>query len=115
MSDISPNDNPMISGIQAIAVERQRQIVEEGWDLKHDLQHSPEHLELAATCYATPPEFRKCYDDGTPYLWPWERSWWKPSENRVRDLEKAGALLAAAIDLRKYELYHKGDSDGTEN
>ena len=91
-----------ISGIDAISNERNRQIIEEGWDLTHDLTHYPEHLELAAACYATPPEFRTCYSDGTPFIWPWDKSWWKPSENRTRDLEKAGALMAAAIDLRNH-------------
>ena len=49
------------------------------------------------------------YDDGNcvvplgeskvPALWPWDGEWWKPS-TRERDLEKAGALLSAAIDIR---------------
>jgi len=48
---------------------------------------------------------------GTGYF-PWDKSWWKPLdtnpnqmtvEDRIRHLEKAGALLAAEIDrlLRK--------------
>lgn len=98
-----PNVNDYaITGIEAISNERNRQITEEGWDLKHDLEHTPEHLELAAICYATPREVIQCHSDGTPYLWPWDKCWWKPSENRTRDLEKAGALIAAAIDLRNH-------------
>jgi hypothetical protein len=32
-------------------------------------------------------------------LWPWDPKWWKPTpEDRIRELEKAGALIAAAID-----------------
>jgi hypothetical protein len=30
--------------------------------------------------------------------WPWEQSTWKPSDDRVRQLVKAGALIAAEID-----------------
>ncbi len=32
--------------------------------------------------------------------WPWGKSWWKPSDDPIRDLEKAGALIAAEIDRR---------------
>ena len=31
-------------------------------------------------------------------LWPWSDKWWKPSDDPVRNLVKAGALLAAEID-----------------
>jgi hypothetical protein len=31
--------------------------------------------------------------------WPWDREWWKPTpNNRIRELAKAGALIAAEID-----------------
>lgn len=32
------------------------------------------------------------------YSWPWDEEWWKPSEDPVRNLVKAGALIAAEID-----------------
>lgn len=110
-----------MTGIERIAAERLRQIEKEGWTPEHDDEHDPEVLELAAACYAMPPEHRSSkivryspglytrYDDGNcvvplgeskvPALWPWDGEWWKPS-SRERDLEKAGALLAAALDLR---------------
>ena len=32
-------------------------------------------------------------------IWPWEETWWKPaSNNRIKDLVRAGALIAAEID-----------------
>lgn len=39
----------------------------------------------------------------TPRYWPWEPGWWKPGKgnsyaDRVRELVKAGALIAAEID-----------------
>lgn len=37
-------------------------------------------------------------DKGVPKDWPWDPKWWKPSENRIRDLVKAGALICAEID-----------------
>lgn len=30
--------------------------------------------------------------------WPWHSSWWKPSDDPIRNLVKAGALIAAEID-----------------
>ena len=32
-------------------------------------------------------------------IWPWNLIWWKPTPNdRIRELVKAGALIAAEID-----------------
>ncbi|MFV0348332.1 MAG: hypothetical protein ACK5JO_07070 [Halodesulfovibrio sp.] len=107
-----------MNGIELIAAERARQIEKEGWTPEHDDQHEPEELELAAACYAMPPKHRGlklvahhyAYDEyghaefvpavGVPTLWPWEGRWWKPGPTRDRDLAKAGALAAAALDLR---------------
>jgi len=48
--------------------------------------------------YATPPERRKMVGP-IPFNWPWEDRFWKPTPNdRVRELVKAGALIAAEID-----------------
>jgi hypothetical protein len=33
-----------------------------------------------------------------PPNWPWDAKWWKPSVDHVRNLVKAGALIAAEID-----------------
>lgn len=30
--------------------------------------------------------------------WPWSLNWWKPSSDPIKDLVKAGALIAAEID-----------------
>ena len=113
-----------MTGIERIAAERARQIEIEGWDADHDSMHDPDTLELAASCYAAPPSHRgsktiphhytwanggRHFDDDhlipigevdVPVLWPWDGCWWKPS-TRERDLEKAGALIAAALDLRQ--------------
>jgi len=39
------------------------------------------------------------------HRWPWDLGWWKPSpgtnEGRIRELQKAGALIAAEIDRLK--------------
>jgi hypothetical protein len=52
-------------------------------------------LAMAAACYATPPTHR---DQPMPMLWPWSGMDWRPSADRVRELAKAGALIAAEID-----------------
>jgi hypothetical protein len=84
----------MKTGIEIIAAERERQINEEGWTAMHDRQHCGEELATAAACYALPRYSRKWFN-----IWPWHPQWWKPTPNdRVRELSKAGALIAAEID-----------------
>lgn len=93
----------MISGIERIAKERNRQIFEEGWDGPHDDIHDDGALTKAATAYIIA---AACCRIGQldvlvgspPNPWPWDDEWWKPSENPIRNLEKAGALIAAEID-----------------
>lgn len=85
-----------MTGAELIAVERERQITTEGWTSTHDDMHTVGQLSLAAASYAIPPDHRN--PDDAPVLWPWDIEWWKPTENRVRELAKAGALIAAEID-----------------
>lgn len=92
------------TGADLIAEERLRQMTKEGWTAEHDDGHRPDEMALAAACYAIPDGYR--HETGplrrgnAPWLWPWETHWWKPSpRNRIRELAKAGALIAAEIDL----------------
>ena len=95
-----------MQGVALIAVERARQVNEEGWTAEHDSQHDDGELALAALCYAAPPDrWLRDVDvdrDGLPYppgFWPWDQDWWKPTpDDRVRELVKAGVLIAAEID-----------------
>lgn len=86
------------SGVELIAAERRRQIEKEGWTADHDEMHGGHQLALAAVCYALPPHARlfRAFSDA-PHLWPWEEEWWKPAD-RIKELAKAGALIAAEID-----------------
>jgi len=92
-------------GVRRIAAERQRQIEEEGWTAEHDDEHTLGEMADAAACYATIAA-DICNDIchglsptlGPPQQWPWNAGWWKPSADRIRNLEKAGALIAAEID-----------------
>lgn len=82
-------------GVMAIAAERHRQIAEEGYTAEHDAEHDPDDMIRAAIAYAL-------NDLATPdhvlSWWPWGDASFKGGPSRVRDLAKAGALLAAAID-----------------
>ncbi len=95
----------MKTGVELIADERKRQIEVEGWTAEHDAEHKDNELAWAAMCYADPEEhyhqenrFLK-FRQPRHGLWPkkWDIGWFKPKE-RIRDLVKAGALIAAEID-----------------
>lgn len=84
------------TGVELIADERQRQITAEGWTPEHDDEHNADDLAAAAACYASP-AWSKMRNNVPPPLWPWDEKWWKPGD-RIRELVKAGALIAAEID-----------------
>lgn len=93
-------------GVLAILAERQRQIAEEGWTADHDDDHDPGDLAAAASAYALNAAdqlnpYSQGDGDNRPWgescMWPWDGNWWKPSTPK-RDLEKAGALVAAEWD-----------------
>lgn len=96
----------MKTGIELIAEERQRQINDEGWTPEHDDQHVENELANAAATYAMDSDCREalmniydCKLTGIPPTWPWEDEWYKPTpDNRIKELVKAGALIAAEID-----------------
>lgn len=77
-----------MTGAERIAAERQRQIEVEGYDPLNELyDHDAIDLEDAALTYLV----------GDTDQWPWANAP-KFGPTRVRELEKAGALIAAAID-----------------
>lgn len=85
-----------MTGIELIAAERQRQITDEGWTAEHDDQWPYGTLAEAAACYASK---QRTADGFSPDGWPWDEEWWKPTPlDRIRELTKAGALIAAEID-----------------
>jgi hypothetical protein len=92
---------PAKTGVELIANERQRQIEKEGWTPEHDDWHLDGALSSAAECYLLELRARKQRGQvvkSPPPAWPWERDWWKPSGDPIRNLVKAGALIAAEID-----------------
>lgn len=97
----------MKTGIELIAEERRRQIEVENWAPNRDVRHVDESLAYVAACYTIPSNGRNIYAGSNGLsniinvLWPksWAFKFWKPSpENRIRELQKAGALIAAEID-----------------
>lgn len=92
-----------MTGSELIAAERARQQSEEGYDAAHDAGHA-EELAQAAAAYALTGYYRErgfdaSQEDPPGFAWPWDREYWKPvPHDRIRELVKAGALIAAAID-----------------
>lgn len=87
-------------GADLIREERRRQIEQEGYDAMHDRHHTPEVLAEAATAYALHGDPRLRID--AHMFWPWSDEFWKPKD-KLRNLVRAGALIAAAIDRLQKE------------
>ena len=83
----------MKTGAELIADERKRQVEVEGWSQEHDNQHDVMEFVQAAKAYLM---------IDTDYItrvgvWPWTGGSFKPKDT-IKDLIRAGALIAAAID-----------------
>jgi hypothetical protein len=94
-----------MTGIDLIAAERERQVNVEGWTPAHDDRHNDGALASAGATYAIVASnmrggasFEKSIMDYKK-TWPFEDGWFKPSDNPIRDLVKAGAMIAAEIDV----------------
>lgn len=104
----------MKTGIEFIAEERKRQIESEGYSINHDLEHNVREFIHAAITYANSSDLSlhsetfkpddNWHKTNEPFYrnevkrgWPWDDKSFKPTTS-LRDLVKAGALIAAAID-----------------
>lgn len=104
--------NMNTDGIARIAAERNRQIKDHGFTLEHDDGHYRGDLAIVAACYAAHSvgkkifiheelEFPLTHRFADPF--PWDelddaRRVIDNTKQRIRLLEKAGALIAAEID-----------------
>lgn len=95
-----------VNGLTAIMMERQRQQTQEGYTRAHDAHHKPQVIIDAALAYTVQAQDRLSVKDGegvgsdTPEsYWPWDASTFRPNDDELRSLAKAGALLAAAYDV----------------
>lgn len=92
-------------GIAAFMLERLRQQSAEGYDAAHDDGHKNGEMAKSALCYTWVAAMlmnRVPFDEASERArndFPWDIScWWKPSKDIKRNIEKAGALLAAEYD-----------------
>lgn len=82
------------SAAQDVVLERQRQVSNKGYSLYRDDGYTSGELARAAGVYARlAGQPRTMSTD-----WPWAPETFKPSEDRRRDLVKAGALILAEIE-----------------
>lgn len=102
----------MRSGAARIMMERHRVIFEEGFTPEHDAEHEVQELEGAANAYITAAVYAQSFGQAVPRSmidnvcpsWPFEPEAFKPSDDPVRNLEKAGQFVAAAIDRIEADL-----------
>ena len=95
----------MKSGIELIRDEREKQIIKHGYTVQHDVETTTTSaLIKAAESYI---ESSECFAGLGFDQWPWDKKFYKP-ESMKRDLIKAGALIAAAIDRLNAEWLRDG-------
>jgi hypothetical protein len=89
------------SGVRLILVERDYQYDELHYTDSHDDKHTRGELVQAAKLYIS--EYQDLVDglepqQEAPLTWPWDEDTWHPTDNKLKLLVKAGALIAAEID-----------------
>lgn len=92
-----------MNGVELIWKERQRQVGQEGWTQEHDDEHDGGELTSAGVAYALVAleqvsGIEHWGESRHVQFWPWDMPFWKPSDDPIRNLVKAGALIAAEID-----------------
>jgi hypothetical protein len=95
-----------MSGVERITAERQRQFEKGLGDAHDDDNNELGELADAAACYLlietfVPRKNDNIFEKRLKYIrriWPWSSDEWNPGTTRIRQLEKAGALIAAEID-----------------
>lgn len=102
---LSEATNP---AVHRVLTERIRQIQEHGYDSDHDDDHACDEIAALATYYAMPPSARSWDATSTGYgdtlgeaILPegWKAKQWDGEEaGRIRELEKAGALIIAELE-----------------
>ena len=95
-----------MNGAELITAERERQIEKERFGPSHDDEHDMGELIGASMTYSAHAlgivtDHELPDSEGHDGYWPWDVEWWKPSPDPIRNLVKAGALIAAEIDRLK--------------
>lgn len=99
-----------MTSAELISEERKRQIENEGFDAEHDSKESFTELSRAAMAYIV-----STIDGEVPgaTYWPWGQKYYKQKTPR-KNLIRAGALIAAAIDRLDSEINTVLDSFNAE-
>jgi hypothetical protein len=88
-----------MNGVERIAAEQKRQIEVKGFTAEHDDKWNCGEMATAAAYYVITEDQRHKVGRLANIMWSLLDDWWKPTpDNRIRELEKAGALIAAEID-----------------
>ena len=91
-------ESEITPGIDIILKAREKQI-ELGYTSEHDdVYHISGELARLSSLYAMPPKYRTYDSEGIPLGFPFEKKHWKPTDDRVKELAKAGALIVAEIE-----------------
>lgn len=96
------------TGVEIIAEERATH-PQRGFDIEHDAQHTDGAIADMAAIYACTHRETELRDLtirqmiwGNAPTWPYEETrnadWFTPQPDRIKELAKAGALIAAEID-----------------
>ena len=98
----------METGVRLITRERQRQVEEEGWTADHDdgfgyqlaVMAASYILDIAGKHSSEHESWRKKYSEYANEIFPFDREDWRKltPHDPIRQLTKAGALIAAEID-----------------
>ena len=96
-----------MTGIELIAAERARQQEVLGYNADHDRGHKGDELAEAGAWYALEPRRRsamttmafRAFEEQYDLEPIWPPHWvFRGNTSRIRELQKAGALIAAEID-----------------
>lgn len=100
MSNITDLPEGAQYGVLAFAEERERQVSEKGYTIKHDDGHDPDDLLAAGLSYIEWAhwDLEGTSGDSPPFNWPWEAEAWNPEDSALENMVKGGALVAAAYD-----------------
>jgi hypothetical protein len=88
----------MKTGSELIEEERTRQISQEGHNAQGDAVYVRGQLITAAIAYLFHESADKEMNTYAYDTWPWSGDSFKPHDGTIRNLVKAGALIAAEID-----------------
>lgn len=87
----------MKTGIELIAIERQEQVERHGYTVDQDAGYVNNELISGAKAYLCAHKHEEGWST-FPAAWPFGMTSFKPSEDKIKNLVKAGAMIAAEID-----------------